>query len=173
VFEPFTAQTPSGAEARTERVCIAWYSTAGRFSEERTALREGVKTKYTAPGAKPFDPVPERRTGTIWLVVRDNRGGQAFDRYPFFVCDPSLPNPSVTGIAPPATPDGQVVVTGENLSATLDVVVGDVALNRGSFNASAGTFVGDAPALAAGSYAVKVRGRNCNDADTGLRYVVP
>lgn len=175
VRQSYVEARPSGDVTLTETVVGAWYSSGGRFSRERFDVTSDDATTFIAPGSTEFpeDPVPERRTGTIWLVVRDNRGGQAFDRYPFFVCDPSLPNPSVTGIAPPATPDGQVVVTGESLSATLDVVVGDVALNRGSFNASAGTFVGDAPALAAGSYAVKVRGRNCNDADTGLRYVVP
>jgi hypothetical protein len=175
VRQTYVEPQPSGDVTKTETVVGAWYSSAGRFSRERFDVTSEDATSFTAPGSTEFpeDVVPEKRTGTIWLVVRDNRGGQAFDRYPFFVCDPALPNPTVTSVTPPATPDGQVVVTGENLNAVLDVVVGDVALGRGSFNASQGTFVGDVPGLGAGSYAVKVRGRNCNDADTGLRYVVP
>lgn len=175
VRQTYVEPLPSGDVERTETVVGAWYSSAGRFSRERFDATVRDETTFIAPGSPDFpeDPVPERRAGTIWLVVRDSRGGQSFDRYPFFVCDEALPNPVVRGITPPATPDGQVVVTGDDLSAALDVVVGDVALGRGTANASAGTFVGDAPALPPGSYPVRVRGRNCRDADTGLRYVVP
>ena len=175
VRQMYVEPQPTGDVQKVETVVGAWYSSGGRFSRERFDVTTTDATTFIAPGSAEFpdDPVPDRRTGTVWLVVRDDRGGQSFDRYPFFVCDPSLPNPTVTSIAPPTTPDGQVIVTGENLNAALDVVVGDVALGRGSYNSAMSTFVGDAPALPSGSYAVKVRGRNCNDADTGLRYVVP
>lgn len=175
VRQTYVEPLPSGDVERVETVVGAWYSSSGRFSRERFDATAGDATSFIAPGSTDFpeDPVPERRTGTIWLVVRDNRGGQSFDRYPFFVCDPSLPNPVVRSIEPPATPDGQVVVTGEHLNAALDVVVGEVALGRGAYNAALGTFVGDVPSLGPGSYPVKVRGRNCNDLETGLRYVVP
>lgn len=175
VRQTYVEPQPTGDVEKVETVVGAWYSSAGRFSRERFDATAADATTFIAPGSMEFpeDPVPERRTGTIWLVVRDNRGGQSFDRYPFFVCDPALPNPTLTSITPPATPDGQVVVTGENLSAVLDVVVGDVALGRGAYNQALGTFVGDVPALPSGSYPVTVRGRNCNDATTSLRYVVP
>lgn len=175
VRQTYVEPLPSGDVERTESVVGAWYSSAGRFSRERFDATVRDATTFIAPGSADFpdDPVPERRTGTIWLVVRDDRGGQSFDRYPFFVCDEALPNPLVQSITPPATPDGQVTVTGDNLSAALDVVVGDVALGRGTYNAALGTFVGDVPSLPAGSYPVKVRGRNCRDSDTGLRYPVP
>jgi hypothetical protein len=90
-----------------------------------------------------------------------------------FVCDESLPNPVVRAITPPSTPGGSVVVEGENLSSVLDVVVGDQALARGAYSSSLGTFIADPPTLPSGSHAVTVRGRNCKDADTGLRYTVP
>lgn len=175
VRQTYVEVQPSGEVTKTETVVGAWYSTAGRFSRERFDATSNDATTFIAPGSTDFpeDPVPERRTGVVWLVVRDDRGGQSFDRYPFFVCDESLPNPVVRSITPPASPGGQVVVEGENLSGVLDVVVGEAALARGAYSSALGNFQGEAPALAPGSYAVTVRGRNCKDADTGLRYVVP
>jgi hypothetical protein len=175
VRQTYTLRLSSGDVTRTEKVVGAWYSSHGRFTAERFDTETGEAVGFIAPGSMEFpdDPVPERRQGTLWLVVRDDRGGQSFERYPFFVCDPSLPNPVVQSITPPATTDGQVVVMGENLSAVLDIVVGDAALGRGSFNAGSQTYVGDAPTLTSGSYAVTVRGRNCGQQTTALRYVVP
>jgi hypothetical protein len=175
VRQTYTVRLATGDVTRTEKVVGAWYSSHGRFTAERFDTETGESVGFIAPGSMEFpdDPVPERRQGTLWLVVRDDRGGQSFERYPFFVCDPSLPNPVVQAVMPPVTPDGQVVVTGENLSAVLDVVVGDAALARGSFNAASQTYVGDAPALPSGSYPVTVRGRNCGQQTTTLRYVVP
>lgn len=172
VRQTYVEPLPSGDVARTETVVGAWYSTAGRFSRERFDVTATDATTFIGPGSAEFpeDPVPDRRQGTVWLVVRDNRGGQSFDRYPFFVCDPTLPTPTIRAITPPATPDGPVVVSGENLSGVLDVIVGDAALGRGSFNQAMGTFVGDAPSLAAGRYPVRVRARNCAELDTGLQY---
>lgn len=175
VRQTYVEAQPSGDVTKTETVVGAWYSTAGRFSRERFDATATDATTFIAPGSSDFpeDPVPDRRTGVVWLVVRDNRGGQSFDRYPFFVCDESLPNPVVRSITPPSTPGGQVVVEGDNLNAVLDVVVGDAALARGAYSSALGNFQGEAPALGPGSYAVTVRGRNCADSDTGLRYVVP
>ncbi|MCU0698615.1 MAG: IPT/TIG domain-containing protein [Myxococcaceae bacterium] len=175
VRQTYTVKLSTGDVTRTEKVVGAWYSSHGRFSAERFDTETGETVSFIAPGSTelPEDPVPERRQGTLWLVVRDDRGGQSFERYPFFVCDPSLPNPVVQSITPPASADGQVVVTGENLSAVLDVVVGDAALGRGSFNQTSQTYVGDVPSLPSGSYPVTVRGRNCGVQTTTLRYVAP
>jgi len=169
VFEPFTAQTPSGAEARTERVLIAWYSTAGRFSEERTALREGVKTKYTAPGAKPFDPVPERRTGTFWTVLRDTRGGLGWSEFPFFVCDEALPEPVISRVRPLGTRGDAVVLEGANLGSVLDVVVGGVAVARGRADGAGATWEGELDgAVMAGPQPVVVHTRRCERLEAGV-----
>ena len=48
-----------------------------------------MKTIFTAPGST-ADPVPERRTGILYTVFRDTRGGQSWREWPFFVCDDSL-----------------------------------------------------------------------------------
>ncbi|MCA2979129.1 MAG: hypothetical protein INH41_12935 [Myxococcaceae bacterium] len=161
-FEPFTAVTPSGSEARTERILVSWYSTAGRFSETRTAMREEVKTTFSAPGKKAFDPVPERRAGTLWTVLRDTRGGLSWSEFPFFVCDEALPAPEVTAVRAPAGRDDPVVVEGRQLDSVLDVIVGGVALTRGRADASGARWSGSLPAdVPPGEKAVVVHTRRC------------
>jgi hypothetical protein len=76
--------------------------------------------------------------------------------------------------APGRLPDALVVVvTGTDLANALDVVVGDVALPRASYSPGRNAFVGDAPTLPSGTYAVTLRSKNCSVTDTGLTYTVP
>lgn len=144
-FEPFVLETPTGPEMKTERILTAWYSTSGRFSETSTALGEGVKTIFTAPGSAQ-DPVPERRTGTLYTVFRDTRGGQAWREWPFFVCDAGLNSPVVSRVDWPSAADAPVVLHGEDLGSVLDVIVDGVALERAAFLSATGTFQGYLPA---------------------------
>lgn len=173
--EHYTELQPSGPVEKQEVVVGAWYSSNGRFSRERFDVTSPESTTFFAPGSSKFpeDPVPEKRTGQLWLVVRDNRGAQAFQQFRFYVCDESLPSPRVTAITPPASATEQVVVTGDDMNRVLDVVIGDSALTSSTFSASRGAFVGFQPPLAAGTYPVFVRGQNCSSVDTGLTYTVP
>lgn len=172
VFEPFTAVTPGGPEARTERVLIAWYSTTGRFTEERTALREGVKTRFTAPGKKAFDPVPERRTGTLWTVLRDTRGGLGWSEFPLFVCDEALPAPTVTRVRPVTARGEPVVLEGVNLGSVLDVLVGGVTVARGRADATGTTWEGELEAsVPSGAQPVRVHSRGCERLEAGTLQV--
>lgn len=142
-FERFTNVTPSGVEEKTERVLVAWYSTAGRFSEERTAMREAVKTVFTAPGGSDAkDPVPERREGSLYVVLRDTRGGQAWATVPFYVCDAARPAPRITRVGWPATAADPVVLEGSDLEQVLDVVVDGAALEDGVYSPTSGTWRG-------------------------------
>ncbi len=167
-FEPFTAQTPNGPEARTERVLIAWYSTAGRFSKTRTALGEDVKTVLTAPGGKPFDQVPEKRTGTLWAVLRDTRGGLSWSDFPLFFCDEALPAVSVSAVKAPVTRADAVRLEGRELGSVLDVIVGGVALARGGLNPGTQTWDGELPqSLPPGTWPVVVHTRRCEQLDVG------
>lgn len=174
VRQTYVERQPGGDITKTETVVGAWYSTSGRFSRERFDAAAGEDTLFTAPGSDQFpeDPVPERRTGTVWLVIRDDRGGQSFERYSLFVCDPSLPDPIVTSVMPTGI-GGQAVATGENLQGVLDITVGTSALARGTANESRTNFVGDAPALEPGSYEIRIRARNCNEQILPFPYVVP
>ena len=78
--EHYTERQPSGPVEKQEVVVGAWYSSNGRFSRERFDVTSTEATTFYAPGSAKFpeDPVPEKRTGQLWLVVRDNRGAQAF-----------------------------------------------------------------------------------------------
>jgi hypothetical protein len=173
--ESYTLLTPDGPSDRTEKIIGAWYSTAGRFSEPRVDLFSGTRAVYTAPGSAevPDDPVPERRTGKVWIVLRDGRGGQSWRELPLFVCDASFPTPSLSSIVAPASPGEPVVVRGTNLSSALDVVIGPVALANGSFSPARDAYLGDAPSLPAGTYPVQLRGKDCSVTETGLTYTVP
>ncbi|MGV3620884.1 MAG: hypothetical protein ACO1OB_08705 [Archangium sp.] len=146
-FEPYVQTTPSGDEALDERILAAWYSTSGRFTETRTALREDVKTVFTAPGgADEKDPVPERRTGTLYTVFRDTRGGQAWRAWRFFVCDASLAEPTVSNIEWPVNVNDPIVLRGAAMASVLDVIVDGVALERGAYSPTNDTWEGYLPA---------------------------
>ncbi len=145
-FEPYVLKTPSGDEAMNERILAAWYSTSGRFSETRTALREEVKNVFTAPGAgDEKDPVPERRTGELYTVLRDTRGGQAWRTWKYFICDDALAAPVVTQVTWPVVSSDAVVLRGASLASVLDVVVDGVALERGVYSPTSDTWEGYFP----------------------------
>jgi hypothetical protein len=159
-FETFTTQ--ASPDTQTERILAAWYSTSGRFSQQRTALREDVLTVFTAPGAEAGDPVPDDRLGTLWSVLRDTRGGTAWQTAPLYVCDATLPTPQVTRV----TPGTPWVVEGQHLDALLDVVVDDVALADGSYSPASGTWEGSLT-VASGAHHVTALTRACGRLDLG------
>lgn len=146
-FEPYTTINADGTLAHTERVVVAWYSTMGRFTEGRTALRESVKTSLQAPGGTdPLDVVPEKRAGTMWVVLRDTRGGENWQQWPMFVCDESAEAVKLTSIEWPASVGESVVVHGEGLGSVLDVIVDGRALENGRFSPTMSTWQGTLPA---------------------------
>lgn len=172
--ETFTLQLPSGPAERSETLVASWYSTSGRFDQARVDVTGGAVTKFIVPGssAVPEDPVPEKRTGTIWVVVRDGRGGQFFEALPFFICDDS-PMPTITALEAPVTPGDPLVARGTNLAGTLDLIIGGAALSRGSYSPATDVFVADVPMLPSGTYPVTVRSKSCGEQDTGLTWSVP
>ncbi len=172
--ETWVLELPTGNLPQTETLVTSWYSTAGRFSVPRVDLDSGTITGFTAPGSPQIadDPVPDKRTGTLWAVLRDGRGGLSQQSVGFYVCDDSA-TPTVTAIMPPATMGDGVVVTGTDLADALDVVVGEVALPHASYSPGRNAFIGDAPALPSGTYPVTLRSKNCSVTDTGLTYTVP
>lgn len=145
-FEPYVRQTPDGPEDRLERIQVAWYSTSGRFFTETTALTEPVKNIFTAPGLDPEDPLPERRTGRLYTVHRDTRGGQSWREWPFFVCDDAAIEPAVTGVEWPTVAGGEVTLRGSSLEGVLDLVVDGVALEGGAFSPATQTWRAALPA---------------------------
>jgi hypothetical protein len=161
-FELYTRETPAGVEERRERIQVAWYSTSGRFFTETTALGEPVKNIFTAPGRTDDDPLPERRSGTIYTVHRDSRGGQSWRSWPFFVCDPDAPEPRVTTLDWPDAPEGEVLLRGEQLESVLDVIVDGAALIGGAFSPATQSWRGTLPpGVAPGTRRGVVHSRAC------------
>lgn len=144
-LETWTAATPDGPATKTERLLVAWYSTAGRYSQVMTTLREAVQTVFTAPGAEAEDPVPERRAFSLYTVVRDTRGGQSWQTWPAWVCDEAAPLPVVTQVEWPSDAATPVRVRGSNLESIVDVVVDDQALAHGAFSPTSGEWQGSLP----------------------------
>jgi len=169
VFESYTAVTPAGTEQKTERVLAAWYSSSGRYPVgEYNALREDVKTEFVAPGGtEATDPMPPRRSGTLYVTLRDTRGGQSWQTYPFFICDDSLGDPTIASV----TWGQPVLVEGQNLERVLDVLVDGVAL-KGSYNPSTRRWEASPLPLPSGTYPVTVTTRSCSRLDS-LSVTVP
>jgi hypothetical protein len=164
-FENFELINSIGVEQKTERILTSWFSTSGHFSEETTALREGVKTIFLSPGTSDRYPVPEKRTGSLYTIFRDTRGGQGWNEWPYFVCEDGAPQPVVTSIDWPSSAGDAVVLHGSDLNSVVDLVVDDVALENGAFSALTSTWRGFLPAgVALGGPRGTVHRRDCTRA---------
>lgn len=63
--------------SRREAITISWYSNAGKYANERTGTAESDTANlssnvWTAPGSG---------ESTLWVVIRDSRGGVGFQEY--------------------------------------------------------------------------------------------
>lgn len=68
--------------AEREAMRVAWYATAGSYDDERTGADPdpnavGTRNRFRAPTTP--------GNGTLWLVLRDSRGGVGFRTQPFVV----------------------------------------------------------------------------------------
>jgi hypothetical protein len=160
-FEKYDEMTPSGVEHQTEQISVAWYATAGRFSEDRVTLGSDVKSKLTISQTDPDNPFPSDRHGTLWAVLRDSRGGQSWASWPTYICDASAPVP-VLGTFDPSP----FVIHGDHLDQLIDVFV-DGAPMAGAFDAATGTWKGAASVTGPGKHLVAVDTTAC-DAEFGF-----
>jgi hypothetical protein len=138
-YEEYDETTPSGIEHKTEQISVAWYTTAGRFTEDRVTLGSDVKSKLTISQTDPDNPFPDDRHGTLWAVLRDSRGGQSWSSWPTFICDASAPAAVLDTVDP-----SPFVIHGENLDQILDVFVDDGPVD-GAFDPATGTWKGTTP----------------------------
>ncbi len=75
--EPFLYRHPDGTVTEElEQPVVSWYTTAGRFDEERSQL--GEINAWTPPATGDTPPPPPSGTIPLWVVVRDGRGGAAW-----------------------------------------------------------------------------------------------
>jgi hypothetical protein len=158
-LEMYDEQTPSGVQHLTEHIIAAWYTNAGRFIQDRVELYGDVKSYLTGPGDDPqTDPVPPDHRGTLWAVIRDSRGGQAWATWPFWVCDHTLPAAVVRSADIAA---GTLTLHGDHLDQVLDVLL-DGGVVAGSFHADTGTWQGTLPMTPAGAYFVQATNKGCD-----------
>jgi len=174
-YEAFTLLTPEGSEPREEALVAAYYTTAGRFSVERVSLKPGTSTRFEPPGLDNDDEIPPGREGRIWTVVRDTRGGQVWRELPFYLCDASLPVPSLSSVSPPNPPAGtRITLQGENLGSVLEVVADGWVLGDLRFSSATGALEVTVPTLLPpGTYPLLLRSRMCTDVQTSLTVTVP
>ncbi len=175
-FEPFVQDTPTGPVDKVEQLTSAWFSTSGRFNYGRIALRGKIEGIFTAPGSRdnPLDLLPLKRTGIFQVVMRDTRGGQTWMEQPFFVCDPFMAPPVLTAVRSPAVRGDPVVLEGKNLQSVLDVLLGGVPLKQGVVDSMTGNWEGLVPpSLAAGTYRLRLHGKECRRAETDFFVTVP
>ena len=175
-FEPYIEVTPTTSEEKLERLTSAWYSTSGRFAAMRIALRSEVKGSFTVPGDPEFpnDKIPESRTGSFFVVLRDTRGGQDWIVHPFWICDITAPEPWPTALRSPVNKGELVVLEGTSLEGVLDVEVEGVGLTQGAVNPATGNWEAlIPPTVAPGTYPITLHRKNCRVGPTGLLLTVP
>ncbi|MBK7865422.1 MAG: hypothetical protein IPJ65_43860 [Archangiaceae bacterium] len=152
-FEEFEVTTPNGTEHQTERIVVSWYTSAGRFTQDRISIGSDVKAALTGPGDElnGNDPIPENRRGSLWAVIRDSRGGQSWREYKWFACDATAAVPVIASVA---QENGRTVLRGSNLDQILEVVASD-ALVAGGYRSATDTWEG---AGATGELEIRTRG---------------
>lgn len=64
---------------RREAIQISWYSTAGTFAFDRTGRPEDEAAQTTAENE--WTAPDEEGEVTLWVVIRDDRGGTGWERY--------------------------------------------------------------------------------------------
>jgi hypothetical protein len=64
-------------EPRREAITVAWYASRGRFAEEQTGLDESEASSRRETSNR-WRVGSEVGAATLWLVVRDSRGGQSW-----------------------------------------------------------------------------------------------
>jgi hypothetical protein len=64
-------------EPRREGISVAWYASSGRFQSEQTGLDE-TETARRQQTANTWHVGQSTGLATVWVVVRDTRGGQSW-----------------------------------------------------------------------------------------------
>jgi len=69
---------------RLEGITVAWYTSRGRFENEQTGVSEAEAAGATQTTNTWLTP-SETGPATVWLVIRDTRGGQSWKTFHFEV----------------------------------------------------------------------------------------
>ncbi len=169
--ERYTALDPDLRPVeKDEHLTFSWFSTLGDFDAPRTLAGDDSQ-RFTI--AWPFDELPADRRGTMFLVLRDGRGGASWARRGLFVCDPFLEPPTIAEVEPPLVPpSGKVTIRGGNLAQVIDVKLGTGWLANVSYDAEEEKLTGVVPSeTEPGPQSLVVRGKSCRD-DPAVSYEV-
>jgi hypothetical protein len=137
-FESYVQVTPSGEDAKVERVVVAWYATRGELSQARTVLSESVKTTLTLTKPVAEEAAESERIGQLYVVLRDTRGGQSWQTFSTYACNPKGPTARVTSVKIPTSSGEPLLIEAENPEAVLDIALNGVALRALTLNPSTG-----------------------------------
>jgi hypothetical protein len=69
---------------RREGITVAWFASRGRFQNEQTGFSEAEAANATAT-QNTWSPGSAPGPATVWLVIRDTRGGQSWKSFHFEV----------------------------------------------------------------------------------------
>jgi hypothetical protein len=73
-------------EPRREGISVAWYASSGHFEAEQTGLTEReARSRQTTQNT--WSVGQARGSATLWLVIRDTRGGQSWRTFHFSLTD--------------------------------------------------------------------------------------
>lgn len=165
-FETYEQPTPDGETHKEEKLIAAFYSTSGRFKEPRLALRSGTEERFEVPGEDQKNPLSADRRGTLWVVVRDTRGGQEWLEHPFFICEAARPEPHVARTTYSASADGGLLaLEGKSLDEIVDVWVDESPAAGGGTSPGGESYQARLPWLAPGPHPVVVRTTACDEVD--------
>ncbi len=144
---------------KQERLMISWFTTRGHLSQART--EEGQSQGFVMP--VPFEEMPASRAATLFLVLRDGRGGAAWMSRPIFFCDPLAEAPTVEAVEPAAPAAGQqFTLRGQRLEDALEVSFAG-AIVDGGYDPIQRAWVGQLPELPPGRPpTLRITGRSCS-----------
>ncbi len=146
---------------KTETLLTSWFTTFGNFDEVRVVADKEDAQKIHLPWH--FEAMPADRKATMWVVLRDGRGGVDAKEQELYLCDASRGAPVIESVVPTAGPPGTLVrLSGQGVEELLDVRLGEGFLVNGEWDAASRTYVGSVPANApVGELKLQPRGRGC------------
>ena len=150
-FEQYVEQAPTGPIDRTESLAAAFFASVGDLKENAVEVNGTVDETIGPPA-----PITQR-SGRLWTVVRDTRGGQSWTSAPLWVCDPAAPAPTAASVSL----DGGVVISGSELSQVLELQIGS-AIAPGLVCTDT-QCTAQLPPPDAGTAPVVLRAKNCQD----------
>jgi hypothetical protein len=165
--ETYTSIGPDGtSEQLTEQPVFSWFTSSGSMLSNKS-LSTDHDEALTAPSGSSTDPFTSDRQFQLWVVARDGRGGEDWQTFPGFVCDPAAPN--TTGLQAVLTQNDppRLRISGAHTDQIWDVSSGGVPL-VGSYDPGQDVWLGQLPQRVSGTLTLTTRLKNCQTAATAL-----